>query len=116
MNTIQGLSVGAIGGIFGAALLAMIGFGWGGWMTTGDASVYAKQLAKSEVVASMVPICVAQAKLDPKSEDLIDYIKNANGYVQTKMLMQTGWATMPGASSPDTLVANACVRRLLATL
>jgi len=116
MNTIQGLSVGAIGGFFGAVLLAMIGFGWGGWMTTGDANLYAKQFAKSEVIASMVPICVAQARLDPNSKDVIDYIDNANGYIQMKMLMQTGWATMPGAQQPNSLVAKACVTELVGGL
>ncbi len=116
MNTIQGLSIGAIGGFVGAALLAMIGFGWGGWMTTGDANDYAKQLAKTEVIASMVPICVAQARLDPNSKDVIAYINDANGYIRMKMLMQTGWATMPGAKLPNNSVARACVAELIGTL
>src|SRR5712692_7255395 len=42
----------------GAIALAIVGFTWGGWMTTGTANKLADQRADSAVVAILTPICV----------------------------------------------------------
>ena len=42
----------------GAVALAIVGFTWGGWMTTSTANKLADQRAESAVVAILTPICV----------------------------------------------------------
>ncbi len=42
----------------GAIALAIVGFTWGGWMTTGTANKLADQRADTAVVAILTPICV----------------------------------------------------------
>ncbi len=42
----------------GAVALAIVGFTWGGWMTTGTANKLEDQRANSAVVAILTPICV----------------------------------------------------------
>ena len=42
----------------GAVALAIVGFTWGGWMTTGAANKLADERADSAVVAVLTPICV----------------------------------------------------------
>jgi hypothetical protein len=42
----------------GAVALAIVGFTWGGWMTTGTANKLAEERADSAVVAVLTPICV----------------------------------------------------------
>ncbi len=42
----------------GAILLAIVGFTWGGWMTTSSANKLADQRADTAVVAILTPICV----------------------------------------------------------
>jgi hypothetical protein len=39
-------------------------------------------------------------------------LKNAQSYSPRDMVIETGWATMPGASEPNHQVAFACGKKL----
>jgi hypothetical protein len=41
-------------------------------------------------------------------------LKNVIGHEQADMLMEAGWATMPGSSDPDRQLASACMDKLAA--
>jgi hypothetical protein len=43
---------------------------------------------------------------------LVEMEKARSSYERTNMLMQTGWATFPGASEADRNVASACMDKL----
>ena len=54
------------------ALTILIGFTWGGWMTTANAQKVAVTSASNAVIERLAPICVAQFNLDPdKNQKLI---------------------------------------------
>ena len=100
------------GAIAGAAALAIVGFGWGGWMTSGKSMIVADEMARTQVVAALVPICVEQSKRDPDVAAKLAELKNAVSYKRNEMLMQMGWATMPGSDEPNRVVAKYCMEKL----
>lgn len=101
-----------IGGVVGAIVLAVVGFGWGGWLTAGKAEVASINHAQMEVAAVLVPICVEQASDDPMGAGKLAKIKDASSYKRAEMVMDAGWATMPGAENADRRIASDCASEL----
>ena len=112
MNTPEWLKPGLIGVGVGAVALAITGFTWGGWVTGGKAEVMAANLAKAEVIAALVPICIEQSKQDPQVLATLTLLKDTVSYKRSDMLMEAGWATMPGSTDPNSNVARACMDQL----
>lgn len=98
----------------GAVALAIAGFSWGGWVTQSTAEKLAADRAKAEVVAALVPVCLEQSRQDPRFAEQIAALEQAKSYNRRDLVMESGWATMPGAEAPDRAVANACMERLAA--
>jgi hypothetical protein len=98
----------------GAILLAIVGFTWGGWMTTGTASKLADQRADSAVVAILTPICVEKFRQNVDViENLAALKKISSSWERGNFVEKGGWATRPGAASPDYVLARACAEKLL---
>ena len=114
MKTPEWIKPGLYGAAVGAAALAIVGFSWGGWVTGGKAMQMASDQARLEVVAALVPICVEQSTQDPQVTETLALLKDANSYRRSDMLMEAGWATMPGSSDPNRNVASACMDELAA--
>ena len=112
MNTPVWLKPGVYGAIVGAAALAIGGFTWGGWVTGATASQMATEQARLEVVEALVPICIQQSKQDPQVSERLAELEAASSYKRRDMLMEAGWATMPGSEDPDRNVAVACMAQL----
>jgi hypothetical protein len=72
----------------------------------------AANLAKVEVLAALVPICIEQSRLDPQSIATLAVLKDTSRYQRSDILMKTGWATMPGSTDPNRKVASACMDQL----
>ena len=94
--------------------MAVAGFSWGGWVTGSTAEKMAAEHAKAEVVAALVPVCLEQSRQDPKMAEQLAALEEATSYKRRDIVMEYGWATMPGSDSPDRAVANACLERLAA--
>jgi alpha/beta superfamily hydrolase len=103
---------GIYGAIIGAILVAIVGFSWGGWVTGGTAKDMATSMARDDVVAAMVPVCLDMAKTDPERATKLTTIKAADTYQRREALMEAGWATMPGREAPDRDIAKACLAAL----
>ena len=114
MNIPKTLKPGLFGAAIGAVALAIVGFSWGGWVTGGKAQQMASEQALFEVVAALVPICVEQSNQDPKVVETLAELKGASSYQRSNMLMEAGWATMPGSDDPNRQVATACMAALAA--
>lgn len=114
MNAPEWLKPGLQGAAAGAVALAIVGFAWGGWVTAGTATKMASDQARLEVVAALVPICIEQSKQDPQVLETLSLLKDASSYKRSDMLMEAGWATMPGSTAPNRNVASACMDKLAA--
>jgi len=114
MNIPEGFKPALFGAVAGAVALAIVGFSWGGWVTGGTAKQMAADQARLEVVAALVPICMQQSSQDPGVVETLALLKEASRYQRSDMLMEAGWATMPGSSDPNRNVASACMEKLAA--
>jgi len=112
MNSPEWLKPALLGAAAGAIALAIVGFSWGGWVTGGTAGKMAAEQARNDVVAALVPVCVAQSKQDPQMTATMAQLEAATNYKRSDMLMEAGWATMPGTTSPNRAVASACMEKL----
>jgi hypothetical protein len=114
MQTPEWLKPGIIGAGGGAVALAIVGFTWGGWVTGGTAEKMAAGQARLAVVTALVPLCVARSQADPNIAQITAELEGADSYKRPDMLMEAGWATMPGADAADRDLAKACAVTLAA--
>jgi hypothetical protein len=94
-------------------LVLILGFSWGGWMTSSSAEKMATTLANTAVVQRLAPICVAQFQQDPAKDQKLTELKTLSSYQQSDYVTKQGWATMLGEAKPDSKVAAACTKLLL---
>jgi len=104
---LQGIAIGAVASM-------VIGFSWGGWVTGGTADKIADERANTAVLAALTPICVEKflQNSDAKA-NLAVLQKISSNWEQGQYLEKGGWATQPGATSPDYHLARACAEKLL---
>ena len=112
MKTPEWLSPGLYGAACGAIALAVAGFSWGGWVTGGTARQMAADQSRTEVAAALSLICIDQAQRDPQRIEKIAAMKAASSWNRGDMVMKNGWATMPGTTEANRLVANACADKV----
>ena len=103
---------GVWGSVVGAIAMVIFGFGEMGWTTGGTADRMAKDRADAAVVAAFVPFCVAKAQQDADGTKLVKLGGEASSYSRRQIVMDSGWATMLGMTSPDNALASACSDRL----
>lgn len=103
-----------IGAAAGAVTLAIVGFSWGGWVSGSTAERMASDQARAEVVLAMTPVCLEKSAADPNAGVTLARLKEAGTYQRPDILMEAGWATMPGADEPNRVIALSCIRTLSA--
>lgn len=99
---------------FGAVAVTIIGFSWGGWVTGSKADKLASDRAQTEVVNAFVPVCVEQSVSAPNAAKTLADLEKAQSYRRDDVIMDAGWATLPGASSPSRPLALACIEKIMA--
>ncbi|UVF22322.1 hypothetical protein HPT29_026950 (plasmid) [Microvirga terrae] len=114
MQTPEWRKPGLYGAACGAAALVIIGFSWGGWVTGGTARTMAADRSKADVVAALSLICVDQSKRDPQLAERVAAIKAASSWNRADLVMNNGWATMPGTAEGDSQVAKDCADKIAA--
>ncbi|MEX2222463.1 MAG: hypothetical protein WEG40_11765 [Candidatus Rokuibacteriota bacterium] len=110
------LKSGIWGAVVGSILTMIVGFSWGGWMTSSSANQVAMRQADDAVTTTLLPICLAEEKADvARAQKLGELTAITSSYERTEFVMKTGWATFPGQSDPNRAVAEACASALLKT-
>ena len=113
MFKIDNLKPVLLGAVGGAVALAIVGFGWAGWVTGGTAEAMANKRAKSATVAALAPICVARFQEDTSFEVRLSELNETRSYQRAGFIVEGGWATMPGSDKGDRDVAKACAEMLM---
>jgi type VI protein secretion system component VasK len=110
------LKPGIWGAVIGSVLTMIVGFSWGGWTTSTTTNQLALTRADAAVTTALVPICLAQEKMDAaKGKKLGELKALTSSYDQTDFVMKAGWATFPGNADPNREVAEACASALVKT-
>ena len=113
MNIPHWVKPGIFGAVIGAALVGIAGFSVGGWVTEGSATQMANAISHNNVIAALVPVCVANSQMDTDRDAKLETILAASSsYQRRNALMESGWATVPGSTSPDRDLAQACLTKL----
>ena len=114
MNIPTWLKPGLTGAALGAVATMAIGFNQGGWYSTKSAERLADERSAVAVVGALVPICIAQSKLDPDGAEKIKKMTGmVSGYERRDYLMKAGWATTSTTDGPNREVASACADTLV---
>src|SRR5215211_2714593 len=102
------------GAVGGAIALAIVGFNWGGWMTSSAAGKLSYQRADAAVVVALTPICVAKFEHDGGAIANLAALKAlSSSWEQGSFIEKGGWATRDGATSSDYQLARACAEKLV---
>jgi len=113
MNFPASIKPGIWGAVIGAIAILIAGF-WGlGWTTAHSADLMAQQKAETAVVAALLPFCVANAKRDTEAAKLVKFKAVDSTYSRTQFVSDAGWATMPGTTTPNDALAEACSEKLM---
>ena len=92
----------------------VIGFSWGGWVTGGTANRLAAEQADTAVVAALTPVCAEKFLQNSDAKANLTILqKISTNWEQGDYLEKGGWATRPGATSPDYQLARACAEKLV---
>ena len=94
----------------GAIVLAVVGFNYGGWVTTGSAEAMAKETAANAVAERLGSICVAQANQDLQKGRKLSEMKGQDVWERGRFIEKQSWAIMPGDEKADSKVADACAK------
>ena len=100
------------GAAVGAVATMIVGFNWGGWMLGGTARELAYASANSAVVAAIAPICVDQFQRSVDATTNLVELKKTSSWQQATFVEKGGWAVMPGSTSADSGVPQACANML----
>jgi hypothetical protein len=104
---LQGIAIGAV------AAMA-VGFSWGGWVTGSTANKLAAEQANTAVVRVLTPMCADAFMQNADAQtNLAALRKISSNWQQGDYLEKGGWATRPGATSPDYELARACAAKLI---
>jgi hypothetical protein len=97
--------------ILTAILTMIVGFNWGGWMSSGSAQAMADTMSQDAVIQRLAPICVLQFNQDAdKDAKLIELNEKTTSYQKSQFVRDQGWATIAGEERADSKVADACAK------
>jgi hypothetical protein len=101
------------GAVVGAIAISIVGFSWLGWTLGSTAERMAETRAEAATVAALAPVCVArfEAEADVAAK-LAEFKKVSTSWNQRSFIEKGGWATMPGNTTPNSAVAEACAEKL----
>ena len=102
------------GAVGGAVALAILGFTWGGWVTSSSATAMAEVHANTEIAKVLAPICFQQFQQQPDAGAKMVELKGiTSSYQQASFVEKSGAATMPGSDKTLRGVGQACAELLV---
>jgi dienelactone hydrolase len=107
---LEKIKFGLLSAAGGAVVLAIVGFNWGGWVTTGTAEAMAKESAANAVAERLGSICIAQFNKDSQKTQKLSEMKAQDTWERGRYIEKQSWAIMPGDEKPDSGVADACAK------
>jgi hypothetical protein len=95
----------------GAVALAIVGFSWAGWVTSGSAQKMARQEADAAVVKVLTPFCVANFQKAPDAiANLVALKKIDSSWQRETFVRENKWALI--GKDQDRGVVDACAAEL----
>jgi len=102
----------AQGAAVGAVATMIIGFNWGGWVLGKTAEKNATTLVNAALVQAYGPVCIERFKHQPNVEAKWVELTKVDTWRRENYIKESGFATPPGSTSPNSAVADACADAL----
>jgi hypothetical protein len=102
---LQGVAVGAVATM-------IVGFSWGGWLTSGTAKEQQQKSVSAALVTALSPICVDKFRHSADATANLAELNKVSSWQQGSFIEKGGWATMPGGETANRSVAEACATML----
>jgi hypothetical protein len=102
------MKYGGWGFVCGAIIAMIIGFIWGGWVTSSTS----QKMSGEALLASQAAICVAQYIKEPNSQEKLKEFEGIDSSKRYEFIEKGGWDKMPGQKEASREVRNACVAGL----
>ena len=102
---LQGAAAGAVATMF-------VGFYWGGWSLGSTADKMAKERSELAVVAALAPVCADKFRALPDAEAKQVALSKVDSWKRRDEFPKE-FVTLPGESSPDTALVDACYALLI---
>ncbi len=106
------IKIGVWGFIIGAIVAMIIGFTWGGWITSSTSQQITKEAVSASQIASQAAICVTQFVNDPKYTENLAAVQKLDSWDRQQFIEKGGWDKMPGQKEALAGVAEACGKGL----
>jgi hypothetical protein len=98
----------------GAALCAIVGFTWGGWVTGSTSRKDAGVAAHNATVAALAPLCAERFRAQGDAPARLAELNKASTWERSTFVEKSGFASLPGTTTGDSDIARACVELLMA--
>jgi hypothetical protein len=96
------------GAVAGAVALAVIGFGYGGWVTGGSSRQMASSASNQAVIAALAPICVSQFNAQDDAARKVTELLAISTWSRGDAVEKSGFAAIPGNEARKGDIARAC--------
>jgi hypothetical protein len=87
--------------VIGAVIMSVLGFSIFGWTPASTAERIAKERAQATVVDVLTPICVERFRQQTDVPAKQTEFNNASTWNRRLVIEKGGWATAPGADTPN---------------
>ncbi len=101
---------GAVAGVIAATI---VGFWWGGWVTSGTARDSAQTAANAAVADALGAICVVQFKKRPDVEIVLQSLKTVSNWQRPAEVEKWLKVGLPIADKYSGATAKVCAERLI---
>ena len=99
------------GAVGGAVALAIVGFTWGGWVTSSKAGVLARQQVQAALVEVLTPMCVDKFnRATDVQARLVELKKITSSWDRERFVRDHDWAKF--GKDSNSLVVDACAAEL----
>ena len=91
----------------------VVGFGWGGWTTSGTALAMADKAAENARATLAAEICTAQFQLNPDAAAQLTALNKLESWDRADFIRKGGWANLPGHKELVSGSADLCAQQLV---
>ncbi|MBX4994497.1 hypothetical protein ABID08_004984 [Rhizobium binae] len=100
--------------IVGASVLTtIVGFTWGGWVTSGRASTMAELAVRNARANLVADMCVHNFVSSSDAAENLKALKAKSSWQREDFIKDGGWTTIAGINDPVANAADTCADHLL---
>ena len=91
----------------------IVGFNWGGWVTTGTADTMSAQAAQQARAEMAADYCVSRFEATPDATNKLADLKKTDSWQRSDFIDKRGWDKFPGLNEAVDGSADLCADRLI---